>query len=148
MNKKISVEDFSRQKKVLDMAGISSGTNVIIGYPTETAEDIDLTFEACLRNGIMPRVCSLLPIPGSEMYDFALEKGYIEDEKKYIFNIGEQQYLKINMSQLSDDRLQAHTIHHLKRIRDHLGLDIADYNLICSVNIERKTTGRKTLFKD
>ncbi len=148
MNKNISVEDFFRQKKVLDMAGISSGTNVIVGYPTETAEDIDLTFEACLRNGIMPSVCFLLPIPGSEMYDYALEKGYIEDEKDYIFNIGEQQYLKINMSALSDDRLQSHTINHLKRIRDALDLEIADDHLICSVNIAAPANGAKTLFRN
>jgi anaerobic magnesium-protoporphyrin IX monomethyl ester cyclase len=146
MNKKITVEDFSAQKRVLDMAGISSGTNVIVGYPTETEEDIDMTFNVCYENRIMPSVCFLLPIPGSEMYEYALREGYIKDEKEYIFNIGEQQYLKVNMTGLTDEQLYARTTKHLIRIRDAMELNIPDENLICSVNIRKNPYSKKTLF--
>lgn len=146
MNKQISIEAFSAQKRVLDAAGITSGTNVIIGYPTETEDDIAQTFNVCRENGILPSVCFLLPIPGSEMYEFALREGYIKNEKEYIFGIGEQQYLKINMTGLTDDQLYSSTINHLKQIRDDLSLDIPDDNLICSVNVGEKCEGKKTLF--
>lgn len=146
MNKQISIEAFSAQKRVLDAAGISSGTNVIIGYPTETEEDIAQTFKVCRENSILPSVCFLLPIPGSEMYEHALRDGYIENEKEYIFNIGEQQYLKINMTGLANEQLYSTTVNHLKQIRDALSLDVLDENLICSVNIGSKREGKKTLF--
>lgn len=146
MNKQISIEAFSAQKQVLDAAGISSGTNVIVGYPTETEEDIALTFKVCCENGILPSVCFLLPIPGSEMYDRALREGYIKNEQEYIYDIGEQQYLKINMTGLADEQLYSCTVNHLKKIRDALSLDVPDENLICSVNIGGKQKGKKTLF--
>ncbi|MFZ4855385.1 MAG: B12-binding domain-containing radical SAM protein [Desulfuromonadaceae bacterium] len=146
MNKQISVEAFYTQKRVLDAAGISSGTNVIVGYPTETEEDIAQTFKVCLENSIMPSVCFLLPIPGSEMYDRALREGFIQNEKKYIFEIGEQQYLKINMTDITDEQLYSLALNHLKQIRDALKLDIPDEKLICSVNIGDKPEAIKTLF--
>ncbi len=146
MNKQISIEAFSIQKRVLDAAGISSGTNVIVGYPTETEEDIAQTFKVCRENAILPSVCFLLPIPGSEMYEHALREGYIKNEKVYIFDIGEQQYLKINMTGLADDQLYTCTINNLKKIRDDLSLDVPDENLICSVNVGDKRNGKKTLF--
>jgi radical SAM superfamily enzyme YgiQ (UPF0313 family) len=146
MNKQISPEAFSAQKRILDAAGISSGTNVIVGYPTETEEDIAQTFRVCRENAILPSVCFLLPIPGSEIYERALREGYISNEKEYIFNIGEQQYLKINMTDLADDQLYSCTMNHLKQIRDALSLDVPDESLICSVNIGVKRGGRKTVF--
>jgi Fe-S oxidoreductase len=148
MNKQISVEEFSAQKRVLDAAGISSGTNVIVGYPTETAEDIARTFTVCLENRILPSVCFLLPIPGSEIYDRAIRDGYIKDEKEYVLDIGEQQYLKVNMSQLTDDELYSCTLNHLKQIRNDLSLTIPDENLICSVNAGVKRVSKKTMFLD
>lgn len=146
MNKQISIEAFYAQKKVLDAAGITSGTNVIVGYPTETKEDIAQTFKVCLDNSLLPSVCFLLPIPGSQIYARAIQEGYIEDEKKYIFDIGEQQYLKINMTDIADEELYSCTVNHLKKIRDTLSLDVPDENLICSVNIGDKRQNMRTLF--
>jgi radical SAM superfamily enzyme YgiQ (UPF0313 family) len=146
MNKQISVEAFYSQKRILDAAGIISGTNVIIGYPSENEEDIAQTFKVCRENAILPSVCFLLPIPGSEIYERALQEGYIKNEKEYIFGIGEQQYLKINMTGLTNEQLYSCTEKHLRNIRDALSLDIPDENLICSVNIGNKRECKKTLF--
>jgi len=129
------LDEFYEQKEVMDAAGISSRTNIIVGYPTENEDDLKQSFDACYNANILPSVCYLLPIPGSEMYDYALKQGYIVDEKKYIMSIGEQQYLKINMSDMSDEFLESVTLYHLKRIRDKLDLDIADDRLICSVKV-------------
>ncbi|MBF0199353.1 MAG: B12-binding domain-containing radical SAM protein [Planctomycetes bacterium] len=147
MKKRIDLDGFLTQKKLLDRAGIKSSTNVIVGYPTETEEDIKMTFDICLEAGILPSVCFLLPIPGSEMYDYAMEHGYIKNEKEYVFDIGEQQYLKVNLTDIPNDELQEMTLKHLKRVRDGLGMDIPDANLIRSVNIDPGCpSGKKSLF--
>lgn len=137
MNKRIEVEKFYEQKAVLDKAGIVSGTNLVIGYPQETPESIAESFQVCYDNDIMPSVCFLLPAPGSDMYDYALGNGYIPDEERYILEIGEQQFINLNMTNMPNNVLYDLTVQHLKRIRDKLKLDIPDENLICSVVLKR-----------
>ncbi len=139
MNKRIKVEHFYEQKAVLDRAGIVSGTNIVLGYPQETEESIAETFQVCYDNNIMPSVGFLLPAPGSDMYDYAIKNGYISDEEKYITEIGEQQFINLNMTNMSNEVLRNSTIYHLKRIRDKIGLDIPDENLICSVVLKKDT---------
>lgn len=140
MNKRIEVKQFYEQKAVLDKAGIVSGTNLVIGYPQETQGSIAESFQVCYDNDIMPSVCFLLPAPGSHMYDYALEKGYILDEERYILEIGEQQFINLNMTNMPNDVLHDLTVYHLKRIRDKLKLDIPDENLICSVVLKKDTS--------
>jgi radical SAM superfamily enzyme YgiQ (UPF0313 family) len=133
MNKRISVEQFYEQKALLDKAGIFSGTNLVIGYPQETPESIAESFKACYDNDIMPSVGFLLPSPGSCMYDYAMKNGFIKNEEEYILGIGEQQFIKLNMTGIPDDVLYDLVLDHLKRIRDKLKMDIPDDHLICSV---------------
>ncbi|MBF0246093.1 MAG: B12-binding domain-containing radical SAM protein [Planctomycetes bacterium] len=140
MNKRITVEDFLAQKSVLDEAGISSGTNIIIGYPRETPESIRRTMEVCRMAHLMPSVCFLLPIPGTEIYDQALERGLIGDEEDYLLHIGEQQFMKVNMTAMSDIELRESALAELRRLRDNLGLTIPDENLICSVRLSRRAS--------
>jgi predicted Co/Zn/Cd cation transporter (cation efflux family) len=71
------------------------------------------------------------------MYDYARQKGYILDEEKYITEIGEQQFINLNMTKMSNDILQGLTVYHLKRIRDKLKLNIPDENLICSIVLKQ-----------
>lgn len=144
MNKRIDVEQFYEQKAVLDKAGIMTGTNLVIGFPQETEQSMAESFQVCYDNDIIPSVCFLLPAPGSYMYDYALEKGYILDEEKYILEIGEQQFINLNMTNMSNNVLHDLTVHHLKRIRDKLKLNIADENLICSVVLKRDTVNKES----
>lgn len=142
MNKRINVGQFYEQKAVLDKAGIVSGTNLIIGYPQETPETIAETFKVCYDNNIMPSIGFLLPVPGSSMYNYAIEKGFIKNEEEYIIGIGEQQFINLNMTNMSSEFLYDLTVEHLKRIRDKMGLKIPDENLICSVVLNK--TGKES----
>ena len=49
MNKKIDVDAFYTTVYVLREAGIIVDTSVIFGYPTETKETIQETFDQCFK---------------------------------------------------------------------------------------------------
>lgn len=103
MNKHISVENFSEQTRVLQSAGLPTWTSLVFGYPQETPETIMNTFQCCIESNIYPSIGFLLPQPGSPMYKYALDNGYVTDEEEYIMNMGDRQDLTINMTQMSDE---------------------------------------------
>ena len=141
MNKKIEPEWFYEQKRVLDKAGIISNTNLVLGYPEETKETLGETFNICYDNDIFPSAGFLLPVPGTVMYNYALENGYIVDEEEYITNVRDRQHLILNMTKMSDEELVGTTLYHMKRIRDKLGLDLSNENLICNTKLNKEAAG-------
>ena len=141
MNKKINPEDFSEQKRILDEVGILSNTNLVLGYPEETKETLDETFKICYENDIFPSAGFLLPVPGSIIYNQAIEQGVIKDEEEYLLNVRDRQNLLLNMTTMPDNELVDNTLYHMKRIRDKLGLDLADENLICNTKLNKEAVG-------
>jgi radical SAM superfamily enzyme YgiQ (UPF0313 family) len=137
MNKKTDIRWFYAQKKILDQVGIRSATSIVLGYPQETEETIAETFRICEENDIFPSTGFLLPLPGSIMYNYAIKHGYINDEEEYLMNMGDRQFLNINMTKIPNERLMELTTYHLGRIRDKLGLDIDDEHLICNTVLKR-----------
>jgi len=136
MNKKIEVDWFYEQKRILDDAGLPSQTNIVLGYPQETEESIKQTFDVCYETDLMPSIGFLLPAPGSIIYNYAIEHGYIKDEEEYLLTIGERQFLKLNMTKIPDDKFIELVNYHARRVRDKLGLNISDKHIICSIEIE------------
>ena len=47
----------------------------------------------------------LQPYPGSEMYNYAVENGYIKNEIEYIESLGERKELNVNLTQLSEKEI-------------------------------------------
>jgi radical SAM superfamily enzyme YgiQ (UPF0313 family) len=63
MDKRVKVGDFDESVRILRLAGIAIDTSVVFGYPTETPETIQETFDQCMRNELYPSVGVLLPLP-------------------------------------------------------------------------------------
>jgi anaerobic magnesium-protoporphyrin IX monomethyl ester cyclase len=130
MNKNITVEQFSRQTELLRRAGIPVGTSLVLGYPQETPETIRKTFACCRENRIYPSSGYLLPQPGSEIYDWARDNGYIDDEEAFLLSIGDRQDLHLNLTGMSDKEFQQVVVAELKKCRDALKIDLDDKDLI------------------
>jgi anaerobic magnesium-protoporphyrin IX monomethyl ester cyclase len=130
MNKNVQVEQFSRQTKLLQRAGLHAVTSLVLGYPQETPETIRKTFDCCIENKIYPSAGYLLPQPGSDMYDHAVEHGFITDQEEYLLKMGDRQDLMLNMTQMSNEEFEQNVIEGLRRCNRILGLDLPEESLI------------------
>lgn len=105
MRKHITVEQFQKQTRIFHEAGITTLTSIIIGYPTESRETILKTFQACADVNMYPSPGFLQPYPGSEMYNYAVEHGFIPDEVAYIESLGERKELNVNLTRMSEQEI-------------------------------------------
>jgi anaerobic magnesium-protoporphyrin IX monomethyl ester cyclase len=130
MDKKVGPEVFLRQVDLIRQADISMHTSLVFGYPNETEATIKATIDCCIEAGIYPSAGYLLPQPGTPMYDYAREKGYIKDEEAYLLALGDRQDLRLNMTQLTDERLETTVKRELERCNQALGLELPTGGLI------------------
>lgn len=130
MNKYTTVEQFSRQTELLHKAGLAVWTSLVFGYPQETPESIKKTFDCCIENRIYPSAGYLLPQPGSQIYDYALNRRLINDEEDYLMIMGDRQDLRLNMTSMPDDEFQRHICEGLKRCNDILQLGLDENSLL------------------
>ncbi len=124
MNKNVQPEMFSRQVDICNKAGLPTLTSIVIGYPNETEQTIKDTIDCCIANNIYPSAGYLLPQPGTGMYDFAVEQGYIKDQEAYLLAMGDRQDLRLNMTSLSDDALENITQRELARCSSELNIGL------------------------
>ncbi len=124
MNKRVRVEFFEQQIRVLNEVGITSNTSVVLGYPIETPATIRETFDLCERNGIYPSIGFLLPLPDTEMYDYALRKGFIPDEDAYLDSITERQDVCLNMTAMPDEVILQEIHDGCARLNERLDLGL------------------------
>ena len=90
MNKKTTVEQFTEAVRLTKEAGIGVNISAMFGQPGETFEDLAKTLEAILTS-IDPRTpfsnnqgfFPLTTFPGSPIYHWAKENGYIKDDEDY-----------------------------------------------------------------
>ncbi|MEK7463290.1 MAG: radical SAM protein [Patescibacteria group bacterium] len=139
MNKHITVEQFIIQTKILQKVGILPTTSIVIGYPKETLETLQKTFDVCYDLEIYPSTGYLLPQPGTIMYDYAKEKGIIKDEEEYLLKIGDRQDFTINLTDsLTKEQIEETTIRNLKRIADKLKLGLDQGHLLNTGHYRQK----------
>ncbi len=138
MQKKINARDFVAQKQICDEAGIVTTTSLVLGYPEETEQTLAETFDLMYETSTYPSSGFLMPLPGTPIYDWALEEGYIKNEEAYLLSMGDRQYMHLNMTQLSRERLSELTDYHLGRIRDKLNLPIADKELMRHTKLKKE----------
>lgn len=131
MNKKISVDMFISQTKILKKAGIYPFTSIVLGYPQETRETIKKTFDVCGQVGIYPSVGYLTPQPNTPVYDYAKKVGKILDDEKYLIDvIGDRQDLRINLTTLTNDEFQETVLSCLKTLSKQMDIFSNDSDLI------------------
>ncbi|MBU0486129.1 MAG: B12-binding domain-containing radical SAM protein [Proteobacteria bacterium] len=148
MKKRVKIEYFAEQIRVLKEVGIASNVSVIFGYPIETRETIWETVNMCLENGVYPSMGYLLPLPYTEMYRYARENGYIPDEDKFLTSITERQDICLNMTQMSDAEISAEIKKAAQRANEvlHLGLD--EGKLLKTGGYKRHTNKEEQLKKE
>lgn len=130
MNKKMDMQDFVTQTQVLHKAGITTSTSLVIGYPQETEETIEKTFNCCYENDIYPSVGYLLPQPGTPMYEYAIKTGKINDIEGYLLRIGDRQDFHINLTSMPQEEIERLVRYHLRRIADKKNLRLEEAHLI------------------
>ncbi len=130
MKKKINPEQFSKQTELFQKGGLATWTSLVLGYPQETPETIRKTFECCTKNAIYPSVGYLLPQPGSVMYDYAVDNGFITNEEDYLLRLGDRQDLRLNMTKMSDSEFQEVVQKELGRCNEELEMGLKLEELI------------------
>ena len=124
MDKRIKPEYFDESVRILRLAGITFSTSLVFGYPIETRETIQETFDQCERNELYPSIGILLPLPYTKMYDYARENGYIPDEDKYLTEITERQDICLNMTSMTDDQMLEYIQNGAEKLSTKLGLKL------------------------
>lgn len=130
MNKKNSVESFINQCHILKRAEINTFNQVIFGYPQETLSTISETFEVLRKCKIYPSVGYLLPLPGTPMFDYAIEHDYIKDVEDFLMIMGDRQDLRINMTKMSNEEMESAVERHLIQLSEDLEMGIEREKLI------------------
>ena len=130
MNKKISIDQFSKQTSLYHQAGIATYTSLVLGFPQETPQTIAKTFDCCIENRIYPSVGFLLPQPGSPIYDYAVEQGFIADEEDYLMKMGDRQDLRINITSMEDSEFEAEVVKGLQGVNKELNVGLDPDKLI------------------
>lgn len=130
MNKHITVEDFARTARLFWQAGITPTTSLVIGYPIETKETIRNTFQVCEDAKIYPSAGYLLPQPGSVMYQYARENGFITDEEAYLLAMGDRQDLRLNMTKMTDEEMEKAVLDGLSKCNTDLAIGLDKEHLI------------------
>lgn len=132
MQKDITVKAFEEQTAIFHQHDLPVWTSLVLGYPQETPETIQKTFDVCARNGVYPSIGYLLPQPSTPIYEYARKIGRIEDEEKYILGMGDRQDLYLNLTTMSDEEFEDHVMAGAARCRDAVGVDLPDDKLIKS----------------
>lgn len=87
MNKKIKAEDIIPVIKMTRKIGITPVIQYMFGYPGETDETIERTFQFFKALDIPFIGSPTTPIPGAKLYDDCVANGIIKDEEKYLLNL-------------------------------------------------------------
>ena len=126
MNKRLSHDRTVEHALALCEGGVTPLTSIIFGYPQETPESIRQTLELCERCNIYPSVGYLQPLPGTPVYQWALESGAITDEYAYLMQAGDRQDLHVNLTALPSDELVGLVQHGMRELARKMGINFVD----------------------
>ncbi|MDC3107773.1 B12-binding domain-containing radical SAM protein [Paracoccaceae bacterium] len=143
MNKRIEGQYFLDQVDVLDQVGITSMISVVFGYPIETPETINETFDMCLSAKVYPSIGYLLPLPATGMYDYAIKNGYITDQNRYLDSITERQDLCLNMTQMSDEEVKGLIAEGAASLNNKLNIGLKSDTLLKTGGYNKHTNKKK-----
>jgi radical SAM superfamily enzyme YgiQ (UPF0313 family) len=104
MKKDLSIEKAKDVIRATRKEGMTSLGYFIIGMPGENRETINDSIRFCKETGIVPHFNFAGPIPGTELYDYAVRSGYIKNDLDYVLNM-DWKSLSVNMTNLSNEEL-------------------------------------------
>ena len=79
MKKNLNLAEVPGQIRVLRDAGFDLNALFILGYPTETREDIEQTIRYAMKLDVQrAQFSNFLPIPGTEAYEYVKRRGEID----------------------------------------------------------------------
>ena len=139
MKKNLSLDQFRKQKMLLDKAEIASSTSIVLGYPQETVETIAKTYQFCLDLGIYPSSGFLLPQPETPIYEWARREGLIKDEEEYLLRMGDRQDLRINLTQMTDEEFLGSVNYWLRRLNKEMALGLRDDELVKTMHYRSRS---------
>jgi anaerobic magnesium-protoporphyrin IX monomethyl ester cyclase len=108
MKKKIKAENIAPVIKLTREIGITPIIQYMYGYPGETDETIERTFQFFKELDIPFIGQTTTPIPGSKLYDDCIADGIIKDEEDYLLNLDSGYNLaagSINLTGFTDKEL-------------------------------------------
>ncbi len=79
----VSLRDNENAVKILKRHGISPEGSFIIGAPHETRKDVMQTYRFIRKHKLYPEMYLLTPYPGTPIWDFALQKGLVNDHMNW-----------------------------------------------------------------
>lgn len=138
MRKPADLNGFVETRHVLRDAGIVTYTSLVFGYPLETEETINKTIDLCIKERLIPSSGYLLALPGTWVYQYALEKGLIKDEEEYLLSIGDRQDLHLNFTSMPDEKLVRLVQDGVKRYQMALGVEISNNNPLKTLKYRSK----------
>lgn len=139
IGKGITRESFTKQVALCRKADINIWPSLIIGFPWETKESIDETFDLLEENKIFAGVGFLIPQPRTFFYNDMLRKGRIKDEERYLLDMwGSRHQLIVNLTQMSDSELLGYTHFRAKRLAEELGMEKTSQDLLLQPSRKKK----------
>ena len=106
MKKGCTVEQQKKALKLTKKLKLNTYPTFIIGTPGETEETVQESIDFCKELGLIPEFFFMTPFPMSTLYDYAMERGMIKDEDKYVEELAECRDLTINLTDMSDGELR------------------------------------------
>jgi hypothetical protein len=64
----------------------------------------------------------LQPLPKTQIYDWALENGFIKDELEYLLNSGDRQDLHVNLTNMGTDEFVSVVLSEMQQLASRMGL--------------------------
>lgn len=113
MRKRVNVEDNYNAYRLLKKYNMISGANTLQGMPGETRESIMASLKFIQDCNIESAAnYYATPYPNSDIYQYAIKEGLIQDEDKYLEWISNSDAgeFKINLTKLSDTELKYYTL--------------------------------------
>jgi len=108
MRKKITIDLIKNKLHLMNKYGIEITANFVIGFPEETKEYYEELIHFIQKNNLSKKIklSYLTPLPGSYLYQKAVEDKIIKDEYAYIKTLGDLYWEQLlNFTQLSNDEL-------------------------------------------
>jgi len=108
IRKKITIDLIKQKLYLMNKYGIEITANFVIGFPEETKEYYDELIQFIIENGLSKKVklSYLTPLPGSYIYQKAVEDKIILNEYEYIKELGDLYWEQlVNFTKLSNEDL-------------------------------------------
>ncbi|MFH1982559.1 MAG: radical SAM protein [Pseudomonadota bacterium] len=111
MNKKVSAAQNLAALKTSKAVGLNATSTIVLGMPSETDQTIDETRRFLIEADTRIFGCFFATAyPGSDLFDYAIAKGYIQDVDSYMQHVDNADNLVVNYTRFTDEELKSKMI--------------------------------------